>query len=139
MRRKILWAVAGGCLVLAIVIVCLYAGVFGKRPFKDLTGADIDFAVVELMPPDVSLDIPDTEKLAELLRSVVIYGEDDSYKDYAGQAAVFTLSMRDGTVVEITEYAPFVIIDGVGYKAEYEPCQALNSYANALLSQSGNR
>ena len=68
---------------------------------------------------------------------MVIYGEDDSFKDYAGQAAVFTLSMRDGTVVEITEYALFVIIDGVGYKAEYEPCQALNSYANALLGESG--
>ena len=136
MRRKILWAAAGGCLVLAIVIVCLYAGVFGKRPFKDLDSADISSAAVELMPPDVSLNIPETEKLAELLSSVVIYRQDDSYKDYAGQAVVFTITMRDGTVMKITEFTPFVIIDGIAYKAKYEPCQALNSFANALLSES---
>lgn len=136
MRRKILWAAAGGCLVLAIVIVCLYAGVFGKRPFKDLDSADISSAAVELMPPDVSLNIPETEKLAELLSSVVIYRQDDSYKDYAGQAVVFTITMRDGTVMKITEFTPFVIIDGIAYKAKYEPCQALNSFANAFLSES---
>ena len=31
-------------------------------------------------------------------------------------------------------YNPFLIIDGVGYKTKYEPCQALNSYANELLN-----
>ncbi len=137
MRHKFFFAVAGVCLALAVLLICLAPGVFGKRPFKDIDGADILSARVELMPPDVELEVSDTEKLAEILRQVVIYRQDDSYKDYAGQAAVFTLSMDDGTVLEITEYTPFVIIDGVGYKAKYEPCEALNSYANALLSQSG--
>lgn len=137
MRRKTFFAAAGICLALAILLLCLFPELSGRRPFKDMDGADILSATVELMPPDVELEVSDTEKLAELLRQVVIYRQDDSYRDYAGQAAVFTLSMDDGTVVEITEYTPFVIIDGVGYKAKYEPCQALNSYANALLSQSG--
>ena len=136
MRRKTFFAAAGICLALAILLICLSQGVFGKRPFKDIDGADIVSATVELMPPDVELEISDTEELAELLRSVVIYREDDSYKDYAGQAAVFTITMRDGTVMKITEFTPFVIIDGIAYKAKYEPCQALNSYANALLSES---
>ena len=137
MRHKFFLTAAGASLALAILFICLAPGVFGKRPFKDIEGADILSAKVELMPPDVELEVSDTEKLAELLRQVVIYRQDDSYKDYAGQAAVFTLSMRDGSVLEITEYTPFVIIDGVGYKAKYEPCEALNSYANALLSRSG--
>ena len=137
MKHRLIFAAAGLCLALAVLLICLYPGLFGKRPFKDIEGADIVSARVELMPPDVELEISDTEKLAELLRSVVIYRRDDSYKDYAGQAAVFTLSMGDGTAVEITDYTPFAIIDGVGYKAEYEPCQTLNSFANALLSQSG--
>ena len=137
MRRKTFFAAAGICLALAILLLCLFPELSGRRPFKDMDGADILSATVELMPPDVKLEVSDTEKLAELLRQVVIYRQDDSYRDYAGQAAVFTLSMDDGTVVEITEYTPFVIIDGVGYKAKYEACEALNSYANALLGESG--
>lgn len=137
MRRKTFFAAAGICLALAILLLCLFPELSGRRPFKDMDGADILSATVELMPPDVELEVSDTEKLAELLRQVVIYRQDDSYRDYAGQAAVFTLSMDDGTVVEITGYTPFVIIDGVGYKAKYEPCEALNSYANTLLGESG--
>lgn len=137
MRRKTFFAAAGICLALAILLLCLFPELSGRRPFKDMDGADILSATVELMPPDVELEVSDTEKLAELLRQVVIYRQDDSYRDYAGQAAVFTLSMDDGTVVEITEYTPFVIIDGVSYKAKYEPCEALNSYANTLLGESG--
>lgn len=137
MKHRLILSAAGIILALAIILLCLSGDIFGKRPFKNLDGADIVSAAVELMPPDVKLEIPDKEKLAELLRSVVIYRQDDSYKDYAGQAAVFTLIMEDGTAVEITDYTPFVIIDGVGYKAKYEPCEALNSYANALLSRSG--
>ena len=137
MRRKTFFAAAGICLALTILLLCLFPELSGRRPFKDMDGADILSATVELMPPDVELEVSDTEKLAELLRQVVIYRQDDSYRDYAGQAAVFTLSMDDGTVVEITGYTPFVIIDGVGYKAKYEPCEALNSYANTLLGESG--
>lgn len=136
MRHKFFLTTAGLCLALAILLICLAPEVLSKRPFKDIDGENIVSAKVELMPPDVELEVSDTEKLAELLRQVVIYRRDDSYKDYAGQAAVFTLIMEDGTAVEITDYTPFVIIDGVGYKAKYEPCQALNSYANSLLSES---
>ena len=121
MRRKTFFAAAGICLALAILLLCLFPELSGRRPFKDMDGADILSATVELMPPDVELEVSDTEKLAELLRQVVIYRQDDSYRDYAGQAAVFTLSMDDG----------------VGYKAKKEPCEAMNSYANALLGESG--
>lgn len=137
MKHRLILSAAGIFLALAIILLCLSGDILGKRPFKDLKGTDIVSASVELMPPDVKLEISDREKLAELLSSVVIYRQDDSYKDYAGQAAVFTLVMEDGTAVEITDYTPFVIIDGVGYKAKYEPCEALNSYANTLLSESG--
>ena len=137
MKHRLILSAAGLFLALAIILFCLSGDILGKRPFKNLDSADIVSASVELMPPDVKLEISDTEKLAELLSSVVIYRQDDSYKDYAGQAAVFTLIMEDGTAVEITDYTPFVIIDGMGYKAKYEPCQALNSYANGLLSESG--
>ena len=42
--------------------------------------------------------------------------------------------MTDGTQTEVMAYNPFLVIDGIGYKTKYEPCEALNSYANQLLN-----
>jgi len=42
--------------------------------------------------------------------------------------------MADGAQEKITAFNPFVIINGVGYKAKYEPCERLSRYANQLLS-----
>ena len=53
----------------------------------------------------------------------------------AGQAVIFTLSLADGSQVEIIAYNPFIIIDGIGYKCKYEPCEALNHYANELMTR----
>jgi len=68
------------------------------------------------------------------LNDVVIYNEDNSYTEYAGQAVVFTLTMADGTQTESMAYNPFLVIDDVGYKTKYELWEALNSYANELLN-----
>ena len=61
--------------------------------------------------------------------------KDNSYTEYAGQAVIFTLSLADGSQVEIIAYNPFIIIDGIGYKCKYEPCEALNHYANELMTR----
>ena len=45
-----------------------------------------------------------------------------------------TPAMVDGTQTDIMAYNPFIVIDGIGYKTKYEPCEALNSYANELLN-----
>ena len=107
----------------------------GKRPYKNLTGGQISGAKVQLMPPDTTLRIEDVDALAELLNDVVIYQRDDSYTEYSGQAVVFTLTMADGSVTSVVAYNPFLVIDGVGYRTKYEPCEALNHYANQLLSE----
>ena len=79
------------------------------------------------------LEIPDTAELAEYLSQVVIYDRDDSYTEYAGQGVVFTLHMTDGSTTDVMAYNPFLVIDGVGYRTKYEPCEALSRYANQLL------
>ena len=43
--------------------------------------------------------------------------------------------MTDGTQTSIMAYNPFLVIDGVGYKTEYGPCEKLNDYANKLLKR----
>ena len=105
----------------------------GTKPYQDLTAADITSATVLLQPPDQTLRVEEPDRLIELLQDVVIYEEDNSYAEYAGQAVTIQLTMSDGTQTDITAYNPFLIIDGIGYRTEYESCEALNRYANELL------
>lgn len=68
-----------------------------KKPFRELTGAEIRSASVRLSPPDLTVLIQDTDRLAELLQDVTLYEAAPSYTEYAGQAAAFTLELGDGT------------------------------------------
>ena len=124
-------------IAMAVVIVVLTAGVIisrGKMPYKDLKASDIVSAAVYLSPPDETVQITDIEELVSYLSEVAIYHEDNSYTDYCGQSVVFTLTMADGAQEKITACNPFVIINGIGYKAKYEPCERLSRYANKLLN-----
>ena len=120
-------------IILAIGIICYKS--IGRRPYKSLEAVDIVSASVELLPPDETVQIIEIKELVEYLKEVVIYEQDDSWMEYAGQATVFTLTMADGTVEEVTAYNPFVIINGVGYRTKYEPCEQLNNLANRLLNR----
>jgi hypothetical protein len=106
----------------------------GEKIYEKLSETEISYATVHLMPPDQTIQIEDINELVGLLNDVVIYEEDNSYTQYDGQAVTFTLTMVDGSQIEIKAYNPFLVIDGVGYKTEYEPCEALNAYANRLLN-----
>ena len=100
-----------------------------------LEGADLVSAIVHLSPPDVTLELDRTEmeELAGLLREVVVYRRDDSWTEYTGQAVTYTLELADGRTCTVTDYNPFLSLDGVGYRTKYEPCEALNSFGNRLL------
>ncbi len=128
-RRKI--RIAAALAVLVVGAACVLAA--GQQPFRDLEASEILWAKVRLTPPDITVQIPDTEELAGYLRRTVIYRRDDSYTEYCGQGVTFTLEMADGTERTVMAYAPFLAIDGVGYRTKYQPCEALNSYANRLL------
>ena len=130
MKHKRIFLAAA--LSIALLGTAAWLCLSGRRPFRELQASDLQFVTVRLSPPDQTLVVPDLEELTAYLRDLVIYQEDDSYTDYAGQAAVFTLTMADGTRTEVTAYASFLIIDGVGYRTRHEPCEALNRYANEL-------
>ena len=120
-------------LAISITVGILCYKSIGRRPYKDLEAVDIVSASVELLPPDETVQIIEIKELVEYLKDVVIYKQDDSWREYSGQATVFTLIMADGTIEEITAYNPFVIINGVGYRTKYKPCEQLNNLANRLL------
>ena len=123
------------------VLLALAAGLlfWGRRPFRELEAADIAAASVTLMPPDVTLELDEAEieTLAELLGDLRITWPDQSYTEYAGQAVQFTVTFADGTETELTDYNPFLIIDGTGWRTAYGPCEALNRFANELLRERG--
>ena len=127
--------------VVLAVLLALAAGLlfWGRKPFRDLEAADITAASVTLMPPDVTLELDEAEikTLAELLGDLRITRPDQSYTEYAGQAVQFTVAFADGTETELTDYNPFLIIDGTGWRTAYGPCEALNRFANELLRERG--
>ena len=116
MKHKKILLIALICLIGIGISVLLFSG---HRPFKNLTAEDITSANVRLSPPDTTIQISETEELAS----------------YLNEAVIFTLSLADGSQVEIIAYNPFIIIDGIGYKCKYEPCEALNHYANELMTR----
>ncbi len=123
------------CILLAVFTMIIFVFASGRKPYKDLEAAQIVSATVQLSPPGKTIQITETKELVDLLKDVVIYNKDNSYTDYSGQGVTFTLVMIDGTQTSIMEYNPFLVIDGASYKTKYEPCEALNHYANRLLEE----
>lgn len=123
------------CILSVAFTMIIFVFASGRKPYKDLEAAQIVSATVQLSPPGKTIQITETKELVDLLKDVVVYNKDNSYTDYSGQGVTFTLVMIDGTQTSIMEYNPFLVIDGASYKTKYEPCEALNRYANRLLEE----
>lgn len=137
MGKRIVVILAG--LALALGLLIWYAFFRGNRPFAGLEAGDLRAASVRLSPPDVTLELTEAEReeLAGLLQKAVTHRRDDSWREYAGQGVTYTLEFADGTVRTVTEFYPFLIVDGVGYRASHDPCQALSQFGNRILSARG--
>lgn len=131
MKKKRWMILIGFLLILGIAVVVAS----DRKPYKDLQASDIVSATVHIIPPDQTIQITDIEALVPYINEIAVYFKDDSYTDYVGQAVTVTLMMADGSREEIMEYSPFIIINGVGYRAKPRSCEKLNGYANALLEQ----
>ena len=134
MKKKQL--IIGSVVIIVAAILLLTTQPWGKKPFKDLSVNQITSVSVELLPPQKCFDLSgdDISELTEILNSVVIYNKDSSYAQYDGQAVIYTITKTDGTTLTVNAYNPFLIIDSVGYKTKYEPCQELNALGNKILN-----
>ena len=121
------------CVATVICIVGIHF--IGRKPFKSLKSTDIVSATVLLEPPNETIIITDVSELVADLNEVVVYNRNQSYHNYVGQGVTFTLTMSDDTQMKIMAYNPFIVINGIGYKTKYEPCETLNQYANRLLDE----
>lgn len=103
-----------------------------SQPFKELTTEEVNSAKVQLLPPDETIQVSDTETLVNLLNNVTIYDEDDAYKDLCGQSIRYTIEKNDGDSLTVTYFGGCMIIDGVGYKCENSSYDDLWSFAKNL-------
>lgn len=138
MKKKILIAVLCALAVAGAVLAKTF--LLGSKPLKNLQLQEVASAAVELYPPDVTIQLTEAEieQLVPILNRVTTYQRDDSYRDYSGQAVIFTLTKTDGTQLRVQAYNPFIVIDGVGYHTKYGPCEELNRLGNDILRKRGN-
>lgn len=135
MKKKVLIAALCALVLAGGVLAKLF--LIGEKPLRNLNSAEVASATVELYPPDTTLELTQEEinELVPILNRVVTYQRDDSYGEYAGQAVIFTLTKTDGTQLRVQAYNPFIVIDGVGYRTKYGPCEELNQLGNDLLRE----
>ena len=129
-------------LAVAIILgVCAALGTLltGNKPYAGLESEQLNKVEMQLSPPDVrfELEAEEVEQLTPILRQLTIYRQDNSYEDYAGQTVKVLLILQDGTTIEVVECNPFLVIDGVGFKAKEESCSQLNEFANQLGQEKG--
>lgn len=133
--KKRTFIILSACILLAVIVIIGFAAFGGRKPYRNLDPTQIMSVTVHFTPPDKTIQITEIEEFAAYLKDIVIYSEDNSYREYNGQSVTFTLTMTDGTQTSIMAFNPFLVIDGVGYKTKYRPCEALSSYADELLKQ----
>ena len=134
MKRKIFTVAA---IVLAVVlIVTIGFSVFGRRPFKNMKAEEIQSISIHLWPPNETMELnqDEIEELVGLLQQVKIYNPSWLHLASGGQSNIMTITYQDGAVKEVNEFGSTLIIDGQGYRAEYEPNEAINQFANKLFN-----
>ncbi len=126
-------------LICAVIISgVLLINFSGKKPFKVLQTADVIKVEVLIQPPNITKEILEStqiQNLVEILNKVVIYKKDNSWGEYSGQYVQYKITKKNGELITIGAYNPFLIINNVGYKTKYQPCEDLNALANSILGR----
>lgn len=123
--------------VVLLVVFFILTARRGQRPFRSLTVEQLSGATVEVTPPGTPaiLSQQDLQDLVDILQKVTIYQEDNSYQASGRQMVTFTLTMTDGSEHTVTACAPWLILDGVGYRTSHEPCLALSTLGNQAIGE----
>lgn len=106
----------------------------GNMPFENLVRDDVQEVKMftEPLQTEVSLSEDQIIQLIEILNKVIIY-EQISSQTLVGQMIQYQIVKTDGSTLTLKAITPYIIMDDVWYKAEYEPCEELNQLANKVL------
>ncbi|MBQ4463344.1 MAG: hypothetical protein II915_02910, partial [Eubacterium sp.] len=106
-----------------------------------MSSADIGEVALSAHPPGITIQLYD-ERITEmltLLKNVSLCEEDNSYSVYGGRWVNFAIKINTGKEISLATFRSFFVIDRVGYKADYDACQALNMFADSVLSQDNSQ
>lgn len=108
-----------------------------STPFSELEAHDIEEVFILFGGfPAYPLAQEDLYPLVEALRSVELYEEDNRYHEYDGLGWVwFQLELSNGEIFHFQPANPFFIIDGVGYRTKYQPCETLNNIGYSYVDR----
>lgn len=120
-----------------VAVILAVAGIAalsaGRRPLRDLGAEEVQRAAVSRYPDlETVLTEEETARLVPLLNALTVFREDPSWRDYSGDAPVFTLDLTDGTTLTVFPYNPFVVINGTGCCGEYKSTYALSRFGNSI-------
>ena len=104
---------------------------------KDLSPNDIVCFTVTVQPPGESKSVSNpvyVSDLTTILRSIETYERDNYFNDYAGQWATFVITLKSGETLAVAAHNPFIVINGIGYRTKYDPCEALHCLADDMLA-----
>lgn len=124
-----------GIIIVLILLVFILGKMFGgSKPFQTLDANEIQAISVKLIPPGETFVLSETEiqELVSLLNDVVVYHEDDSFHEYAGQGVIFTIIRNNGLKTTVNANNPFIVINNIGYQVKYTTCEKLSQFANGL-------
>ena len=133
--KRIILTIAAIILAVALIMT-IGTWVIGRKPFKNLNADEIRSVTIHLWPPNESMELTDAEikELVGLLQQVEIHHPTWMHHASGGQSNVMTITFQDGSVKEVNQFGSILIIDGLGYRAEYEPNEAINQFANKLFN-----
>lgn len=134
MKRKIL--VNAAIVLASALLVFIGFSFIGRQPFKNMKSDEIQSVSIRLLPPNETMELSreEIEELVILLQQVKIYNPNWFHLTSGGQSNIMTINYQDGSVKEVNQFGSTLIIDGQGYRAEYEPNEALNQFANKLFN-----
>ena len=131
-QRRILYAAMIALLLLVPSVALFFQS--SEKPFRDLEAGQVVGVCVEAASSGeaVALDEQAVADFVSVLQAVKLYGEDPGYQEASGPFVTFSFALSDGTEHTVSACAPYVVIDGTGYRTDVEPCQALSSLAEQL-------
>ena len=104
---------------------------------KAITADDIDAVTLSAYPPEKSVKLTrdQIDKMLSLLEDINLYEEDGFQNEYDGQWMRFDILLNSGEQISFSPFVHFFFVGNTRYSASYEPCQALNVFANSIIAE----
>lgn len=108
-----------------------------RFPYKSLKAEEIKEVKIHVVPPDreIKLTGEQVSECVEILRKLELE-ERVASEHLLGQMIKVVITAKDGTRTEIQDMSPYLVMDGVWYKAKGYG-EELNTFANEIIASTG--